>query len=810
MLNIITKKADKTLYNNLSEYFIPVACHYDANTLLTKNGQLIQIIQINGISSENVSEKLFNLRQIVREAIQLNVKDDNFAFWIHTIRRKTNLDDNSPYNKLLSANIHNIWCNKNYWNDKFVNTLYISIVYAAPQMKIKSSDSFLSSLLYKSIVSLHEKYYVTAFNELNTTVDNILKHLSEYGAKRLTIRFQDGKSYSDPMFLYRRIVHLNEQGSLVPITDLSIALGSSRYAIGSDKVEIIDESTRKFASILSIKEYAEISSDSLDLFLQLPVELVATEVFYFVESKKVTSTFDHQAYVLKVSGDTKLNDIKGIKEIMDDSSNKRFCYQQISIMIIGEDIEKLELDTSQASSKLSKIGIVHVREDINLEQTFWAQLPGNFIFLRRLTPTILKNTAALASLHNFPTGRQHSIWGKAVTLLRTEKGTPYFFNFHDKTNNGKTCIFGTKSSGKTTLLNFLISEAIKFDPKVYYFTIKESSKIFIEGSEGKWVSNYQGIINPFLFENTPETIIFLVEFLKIICNHYTSALSDQEITFLQALPEKILTLDFKDRNFNFILNNFDFSASGGEAIKMKLSAFAKNNLYENLFEVSENKLSNLDIVAFNLNEISDQSFYDRFYPDDKKLLEKFKSDLQFHGSVRFALIYSLIHYFANQNKEDKKIFVMDDLEKLVNLDCFSAQLEQVSDLIRKVNGIFVSTFELNEARKFKDKQFWKDWIKSLNTQIILPSEYKLENIDKMLDLKRFEAEKLFAFLISSRMFLIKQDGKSIATELSIGGLVAITKILSCKPEDLEIYKSILQSNEVGADVWLKPLYEALE
>ena len=85
-----TRKADKDLYNNSAEDFIPIACHYDSNTLLTKNGELLQIIQINGINSERITSELFNLREIVKGAIKKHVKDDKLAFWLHTIRRKTN------------------------------------------------------------------------------------------------------------------------------------------------------------------------------------------------------------------------------------------------------------------------------------------------------------------------------------------------------------------------------------------------------------------------------------------------------------------------------------------------------------------------------------------------------------------------------------------------------------------------------------------------------------------------------------------------------------------------------------------------
>ena len=82
-------------------------------------------------------------------------------------------------------------------------------------------------------------------------------------------------------------------------------------------------------------------------------------------------------------------------------------------MVIGEDLKMLDKQVNQASEALAKIGIVHVREDVNLEKTFWAQLPANFTFLARMKPTIVDNTAALASLHNFPTDNQFSPWGRS-------------------------------------------------------------------------------------------------------------------------------------------------------------------------------------------------------------------------------------------------------------------------------------------------------------------------------------------------------------------------------------------------------------
>lgn len=805
-----SRKADRDLYNSSSEEFIPIACHYDNNTLLTKNGELVQIIQINGINSDRISEKLFNLREMVRSAISKNVQSDNFGFWIHTVRRKTNLDDTTPYNNVLSANIHDMWRRKNYWHDKFVNTLYISIIYSAPEIKIKNLNSFINSLLYSTIVDFHERYFADAFTKLTTTVDKILTDLEEYGAVKLGIKYEEEQSFSEPMFLYRRIIHLSETECLVPIADLSNTLASHQYAVGGDKIEVIDNTGKKFAAILSVKEYQEVSSEALDRFLQLPVELVATEIFYFVDRKDVASIYADQDYILKVSNDAKLRNIKGITKIMEDEHGRKFCRQQISLMIISDNLEKLDKDIAHASSELSDIGIVHVREDINLEQTFWAQLPGNFKFLRRLTPTILENTAALTSLHNFPTGGQYSVWGRAITLLRTEKGTPYFFNFHDKSNRGNTCIYGTARVGKTTLLNFLISEATKLNPTIVYLAYKNDSQIFIEALSGKWVAAGQNIINPFLLPNSPDLHSFLVQFLKIICNHYVTPLSEQELGFLETLPDKVLALDPANRNFITIIKSFDFSASGGDAIKAKLLPFAEAGYYQDLFNTATNlNLSEGSITGYNLYNLSEEYFNKQFFPNDKNLLEKYETDLKLHSSVRFGAIYALVYLFTKAGKSPK-IFAFDDMESLIDYRYFATMLPTISELTQQANGVIASTISLNLLQAGIEDAFWKGWLDLENTQIVLPSDVEVDRLDEVLGLGKFEGHKLSSFSITSRMFLIKQNGKSIAAELSIGGMIAITKLLSSKESEMEIYQKILLENPGGPENWIEPLYKALD
>jgi type IV secretory pathway VirB4 component len=61
------------------------------------------------------------------------------------------------------------------------------------------------------------------------------------------------------------------------------------------------------------------------------------------------------------------------------------------------------------------------------------------------------------------------------------------------------------------------------------------------------------------------------------------------------------------------------------------------------------------------------------------------------------------------------------------------------------------------------------------------------------------------------MFLIKQDGRVIAAELSIGGLQGLTRFLSSGNLEIEAYTKIIEqySSEKPED-WVGPLYDTLE
>ena len=800
------KKSDNDLYNNSSEDFIPVACHYDENTLLTKNGELLQTIQIKGINAEHISQNLFNLRQVVRQSISNAIKNNKYSLWVHTVRKKVDLDDPAEYHGFLSANTHDIWRRKNFWHDKFINKLYITVVHESSSLKIKNLNSLINSLSAKTIAEFEAKFHIKALEELTATVNNILQGLKEYGASRLTIRMEGEKCYSDPMFLFRNIMQLKEQDCLVPTADIAAALASHKYAVGSDKMEVIGAEGKKFAAIMSIKEYQEVSAEALDKFLQIPVEMIATEVFYFVDKKIVIKSYADQNYILKVSKDNKLRALKGLDKIFDQQDNDvRFCYQQIAFMIIGDNLQALDKQVEQASEALAKTGIVHVREDINLEKTFWAQLPGNFSFLTRMKPTLLTNTAALASLHNFPTGNQYSPWGRAITILRTEKGTPYFMNFHDSHGISSTCIFGEKKTGKTTLLNFLLSESDKYFPSVIYITDDLDSGLYIKARGGSWFQRKQNIINPLLCDDTPKNRAYMFDFFKIIARHYFDPLIESDLAILKTISDSVFAIPLAQRKLSLILSAIEQSG-----ISERITDYLEGGIYYGIFE--QEALMTIDqgeLIAFNLQAFDDKLYIKNNYPKEKKLVEQFEYNLNSLRAVRAGIVFAM-HNALMGNEDNRKIFAIDNFSSIIDLQHYQHLIDHFSDSMTHNNGVMLFSMDTDNLIDVAQVDTLS-WIDRIGTSFILPADIYSTKLEKILRLSTHEFRKIANMTTSSHMFFIRQDQQTIATELSLGGLNGLIRVLSSGSAERLIYKEVTKTHgSIKPEDWVEVLYERLE
>ena len=769
------RKADKGLYNANASDFIAVVCYYDANTLLTKNGNLIQTIEITGIDSEVISDKLGTLRASIKKTLYKNISDPNVACWIHTVRHETDLDDHTPYNNTFAGDLHEMWVTKNRLRTRFVNTLYISIVSRPKSFYSSDIGKVIDVSFLDAITAIHNSYLDELVRHVTSVVDGIMSDLAGYIPKRLSVRFDGEKGYADTLYIYNYITSLKGCNIEVPLRDFSEVLSQENYTIRGNKIEIDQKGVKKFAAILSLKEYINEDNDELlERMLHLPVEFIGTEILFSIDQKTAQEPYIHQNYILSVSRDAEVQKAKVLDSIFAIESTTKYVMQQLSVMVISDEVAKLEEDTAKVSKSLSRLGLVNVREDINLENIYWSQMPANFKFMRRHVPNIMDSSCAFVSIQNTPTGQRQSKWGKAVTVISTESGTPYFVNFYNAKQTGHTCLYGSSGIGKSILMNFLVSESMKFNPTIVYLSIDDSSDLFIRALGGQW---HHDLKIPVL-ENKTHVIVGMM--VDIMSGQYLRVCTDEEKATLQALLGAIE----KSGSYDAAITTVRQFAFPDSCSKLKEDILSVVQYLDN----SNVQVTKGSIIGLNLGTLDN--------------LE--------HKDLRSAFIIAALRSLCFDTTSPK-IFVIDEMTHMFDHPYYTNYIQFILDVARTNNIAIVGTVDTDQyINNTSQKNLWRTLMENLDLQIVMHHKdigYDLKTIFGLTD---YEVQKLEG-IDDKRRFIIKPSGQpSTIGELSISSISHAMRILSCDEAGRAIYENIIATNENDPKVFLPELYKALK
>lgn len=775
MASIGERKADKDLYNDNAHDFIPVVCHYDERTLLTKNGHLIQMIEITGIDSEVISDKLGSLRQSIKKSLKTHMNSSDIACWIHTVRHEKNLDDNTHYNNKFAADFHESWVVKNRLRTRFVNTLYISIVSKPKSYTVDSVDGFIDTSFLDTVSNKNEHNLSVSFERVTTVVKAIMTDLADYIPKQLGITFDGDKCFAEMLYVYKYIISLRAMQTEVILHDFSEVIIPEHYAVGGNKIEIVEDGKKKFASILSLKEYTNDENDELlEKMLQLQVEFIATEIMFAVDRKIAQEPYAHQHYILEVSRDAEVKSAKMLDRLFGTNAEDQYLMQQLSVMVIADDTAKLEADTTKVSKSLSLLGFVNVREDINLENIFWSQLPGNAKFMRRHNANVFDSSCAFVSIQNTPTGQRASKWGKAVTVIQTESGTPYFLNFHNGKQTGHTCIYGNAHIGKSVLMNFLISEAMKYDPTIVYLALDNSSDVFIKALGGQW---HHDIKIPVLVDKTYVIVGMMVD---IVSGQYSRICTDEEKSLIKKLLAAINASGSYDAALKTV-RNFEFPPSCSVLQNSILSVIK----YLDEFNVQVTKGS---ITGINLQNLDT------------------KENMDLRSAFVIASLRSLCF-----DKTSPKILVIDEMTHLLDHPYYAHYIGWVLDIAKAHNIAVIGTVDTDEyINNTSQKKLWGTLLENLDLQIVMHHKNISYDLKTIFGLTEYEVRKLGASE-DKRRFIVKPSGSpSTICEFGISSVSHVMNILSCDENGRKKCDEIIASHGNKPEEFLPELYKALK
>ena len=771
--------------------FIPYACHYNGQTMITKNGELLQVLKITGFVNQSLEGKELNLRDIVRESILDNIKSDDFALWFHTIRRHKNLDPGGKFDSEFASSLNSSWKNKHHLDSMYVNELYITIIRDGIKEKFFDFKSIVGSLFFWPLKRHHDKEVKKCYTELKSAVDGMIKTLSPFGVRRLGVEKKGSVYYSEPLRFLFKILNLAEVPIKMPINDVSEYLATHSIAMGFNTIEVRGEKGRNFGAMFTVKEYHEITTKALDEFLQLPQEFIISQTLDFINSKKALASFKKQQDILSYGKSENLSKIVGLDNIVksDNGTPVAFGDSQITILLINKELKGLNQNIESAVKKLSKLGIVITRRDLRLEECFWAQLPANFSFVSRKKAISTSTVAGFASLYNFPAGKvEGSVWGKPVTLFHTAKGTPYFFNFHDGAN-GHTSIVGPKGGGKTVLMNFLLSEARKFNTKLFLFDQERASKVFIKSIGGYYTiikpseKSPEYAFNPFQMDDTVENKDFLRKWLVILAESFGEKISDAEKKHLSGLVDHMYGLPQEKRKLSSLSKMF-----GNANLTKKMSVWHSDGEYAHLFDNDRKGIVSLygAIYGFGMSHVV----------EDKTCL----------GPV---LSY-LFHRVEMSLDGTPSIIVLDEAWNLVNNPLFAPTLSSWLDRMREKNAIVIFATEtvLNDRKN----EVTNVVVNKIATQIFLANQdadISSNAYKKTWGLSGEEFDMLAKMKVKKHHFLLKKEGIAVVATLNLEGLKELD-VLSGDDRTVTIMEEAVKEKGEEPKDWLSLFYERVK
>jgi type IV secretion system protein VirB4 len=764
---------------------LPFGRHVNETTIETRDGQLMQVIYLRGLLFETADTEELNYRKRLRDSMLQAIGSSHYAIYHHIIRREVDPELDGSFSDKFSRGLDAVWRQRLTSKRLYVNDLYLTLIRRPIQGRTGILDrarKFLGGTLSTSDNQLQE------LKQLDSARETLMASLGSYNPQLLSV--YEGKSglCSEPLEFLSRLYNGQSQPVMLPMQDLGDYIPYRRVSFGHDTIELAPTGNhpRQFSSMIAIKDYAgQTNAGMFDDLLRLPFEFTMTQSFGFVERQAALGQMNLALRRMRSTEDEAVSLRSELGTAKDEVAAGRagFGEHHMTIAVHGSNQEFVNESTAEILASLADLGLVAVREDIALEPSFWAQFPGNFKYIARKGLVSTRNFAGLASVHNFPVGKPAgNHWGDAVTLFETTAAGPYYFNFHNG-DLGNFTIIGPSGSGKTVILNFLLAQARKFDPRIVFFDKDRGAELFIRAIGGQYDVLRPGMpsgLNPLKLEDNSVNRQFLIDWLSVLAG----GASVEELEQIRDAVEVNFAQQPSHRQLCHLVRLF----RGGHRphandLWSRLVPWWGDGERAWLFDNADDLTDlNAKSVGFDMTQLLDDP------------------------QLRTPAMMYLFHRVEERLDGSAAIIVVDEGWKALDDEIFVRRIKDWEKTIRKRNGIV--GFATQSAQDAIESKIASAIIEQAATQIFManPKARAVDYIDGF-GLSAHEYELVRTLPDSAHCFVIKHGNESVVARLNLSGEADILTILSGREASVRLLDSIRAKTGDDPDDWMAPLLE---
>lgn len=768
---------------------LPYAAQFDDRTLQLRGGMLMQVVRLGGLLFETADTDELNYRKVLREALLQALSSPRFAVYHHIVRRRVDAVANGRFSDRFSAGLDAAWQQRLGSRQLYVNDLFLTIVRRPLKGRLGIADRFSHIFTGKQSATVDRASDLRA---LGMAVDQVVAALAQYEPQILATYETEHGAYSEPLEFLSMILNGELRPVRLPEASISDYLPYRRISFGQDLVELgsAGDLPREFQAIVSIKDYPGTTTPGmLDQLLRLPVEMVVSQSFGFVERQAGLGRMNLALRRMRASDDEALSLRSELSVAKDDLAAGRTAFGEhhLSIAIRGSERDQVNSHVAEVQSALADLGLISVREEIGLEAAYWAQFPGNFSYIARRALISSRNFASFASYHNFPRGRATgNHWGDAVTTLESTAAGPYHFNFH-KGDLGNFTIIGPSGSGKTVVLNFLLAQARKFEPRIIFFDKDRGAELFIRSIGGIYDVLRPGMaaaLNPLQIPDTAENRRFLIDWIGRLVLRPGDQLTAEETHRIQEAVDASYAAPIAHRRLRYFAQLF----RGGERphandLWSRLRPWWGEGEHAWLFDNAEDRT---DIgaltVGFDMTRILD------------------------NATLRTPAMMYLFHRVEERLDGTPSIIVIDEGWKALDDDVFVQKIKDWEKTIRKRNGIV--GFATQSAEDALASKISSAIVEQAATQIFMTNaKARREDYCDGFGLTAQELDLIRSLPDDAHCFLIKHGNDSVVVRLDLSGEKDILTILSGRERTVRLLDEIREQVGDNPDAWLPRLLE---
>ncbi|WP_241579060.1 VirB4 family type IV secretion/conjugal transfer ATPase [Rosenbergiella nectarea] len=773
--------------------YLPYSWHLTDHIISLSNGDLLACFKIEGRTHECASDReLITWHRDLNNLVK-SFANDNIELWTHEYHHPVEEYPQQRFDHFFADYLDQYNHDLHTASDRYVNDLYLSVIYRQPGDK---TQKFLSRFEKSSPAELQD-LQAAALAGMQEICGQIAEGMQAYGVEPLGIYYRTKRgekyfptastetlpndeplphlhAYSSALELLYFLVNL--EWSLVPVCSGKIGsfIMDNRVisSLWGDIIQLRAVDHNFYTTAIEIRDYDKATEPGqLNLLKEADFSYLLTQSFTIMSELTAKTLLEHQEKSMLETKDRSLSQLSQLGNALDMLLSKEFVMgnHHATLHVFDADEQQVQHNARKAKVLMTQCGLMAGNVSLASEAAYFAKLPGNQHFRPRPVPINSWNFLHLSPFHNFMRGKaENNPWGPAVTLLRTVSGTPLYFNFHatpiEEDSRGKrplghTLILGRSGAGKTTVLNFLLAQSMKFSPRLFCYDRDRGMEPFIRSVGGLYTTLQTGVPSgfcPLQLAPTPRNISFVKNLLRVCVetlkgSALSSAMATAIYTAVDAVMDEDSLIPHAERNISALLTFVEDVQEQSISLCSLVKEWTRQGEYGWLFDNPNDQLDlhTNDVYGFDLKEFISEG--------ENNAVSLARTPL---------LMYLLYRIRQSIDGSRRVIQCFDEFHAYLDDQVLEEEVRRGIKTDRKKDAVYI--FATQEPTDALDSNIGKTIVQQTVTKLCLENPDADEH-DYLHGLKLTEAEfsALRSIPENSRQFLVKQGLQSALATLDL-------------------------------------------